>query len=88
MTKTDPASKRDLRKPTIYSDAILAMLRAPAKTVNGLLELDEVRSNFSWCRVNSYRMALELRHVLKAVHGVLQRNKACFKSTQVLFRSR
>jgi hypothetical protein len=41
MTKTDPASERDLRKPTIYSDAILAMLRAPAKTVNGLLELDE-----------------------------------------------
>jgi hypothetical protein len=26
---------------TIYSDAILAMLRAPATTVNGLLELDE-----------------------------------------------
>jgi len=41
MTKTDPTAERDLRKPTIYSDAILAMLRAPAKTVNGLLELDE-----------------------------------------------
>jgi hypothetical protein len=26
---------------TIFSDAILAMLRAPATTVNGLLELDE-----------------------------------------------
>jgi hypothetical protein len=41
MTKTDPTAERELRKATIYSDAILAMLRAPAKTVNGLLELDE-----------------------------------------------
>jgi hypothetical protein len=41
MTKLDPTSERDLRKPSIYSDAILAMLNAPAKTVNGLLELDE-----------------------------------------------
>jgi NAD(P)-dependent dehydrogenase (short-subunit alcohol dehydrogenase family) len=32
---------KDLRKPTIYSDAILAMLRAPTSTVNGLLALDE-----------------------------------------------
>ena len=31
----------DLRKPTIYSDAILAMLRAPPSEVNGCLELDE-----------------------------------------------
>ncbi|KAJ4286704.1 hypothetical protein N0V90_012956 [Kalmusia sp. IMI 367209] len=31
----------DLRKPTIYSDAIFAMLRAPADEVNGCLELDE-----------------------------------------------
>jgi NAD(P)-dependent dehydrogenase (short-subunit alcohol dehydrogenase family) len=31
----------DLRKPTIYSDAILAMLRSPAAEVNGSLELDE-----------------------------------------------
>ena len=31
----------DLRKPTIYSDAILAMLRSPAAEVNGCLELDE-----------------------------------------------
>lgn len=31
----------DLRKPTIYSDAILAMLDAPATEVNGCLELDE-----------------------------------------------
>lgn len=31
----------DLRKPTIYSDAILAMLRSPVAEVNGCLELDE-----------------------------------------------
>jgi len=31
----------DLRKPTIFSDCILAMLRAPASVVNGQLELDE-----------------------------------------------
>ena len=41
MTKTDPDTKKDLRKPTIYSDAILAMLRTPASLVNGLLETDE-----------------------------------------------
>ncbi|KAE8440943.1 hypothetical protein EG329_006182 [Mollisiaceae sp. DMI_Dod_QoI] len=39
--KNDPDSARDLRKPTIYSDAILAMLRAPVSEVNGLLDLDE-----------------------------------------------
>jgi hypothetical protein len=38
---SDPERLRDLRKPTIYSDAILAMLRSPAETVNGLLALDE-----------------------------------------------
>lgn len=32
---------RDLRKPTIFSDAILALLRAPVSVVNGCLELDE-----------------------------------------------
>ncbi|KAF2132084.1 short chain dehydrogenase [Dothidotthia symphoricarpi CBS 119687] len=31
----------DLRKPTIFSDAILAMIRAPVADVNGCLELDE-----------------------------------------------
>jgi len=41
MTKTDPASASDLRKPTIFSDAILAMLRAPTSVVNGLLDTDE-----------------------------------------------
>ncbi|KAF2751966.1 NAD(P)-binding protein [Sporormia fimetaria CBS 119925] len=32
---------KDLRKPTIFSDAILAMIKAPVDTVNGELELDE-----------------------------------------------
>lgn len=41
MTKTEPDSIKDLRKATIYSDAILAMLRAPIKDVNGLIDLDE-----------------------------------------------
>lgn len=33
--------KKDLRKPEIYSDAILAMLRSKVEEVNGCLELDE-----------------------------------------------
>jgi hypothetical protein len=37
----DARNWTDLRKPSIFSDAILAMIRAPAQTVNGLLELDE-----------------------------------------------
>ncbi|KAF2467220.1 NAD(P)-binding protein [Lindgomyces ingoldianus] len=37
----DPGNTKDLRKPTIYSDAILAMLQAPVPSVNGCLELDE-----------------------------------------------
>jgi hypothetical protein len=41
MVKTDPSAVRDLRKATIYSDAILAMLDAPTSVVNGLLALDE-----------------------------------------------
>lgn len=32
---------KELRKATIYSDAILAMLNSPPSTVNGQLELDE-----------------------------------------------
>lgn len=32
---------QDLRKPTIYSDAILEMLKAEPSEVNGCLELDE-----------------------------------------------
>ncbi|CAG8950658.1 hypothetical protein HYFRA_00002868 [Hymenoscyphus fraxineus] len=41
MTKIDPETIKDLRKATIYSDAILAMLRSPIKNVNGLIDLDE-----------------------------------------------
>ncbi|KAJ7100149.1 putative Hydroxysteroid dehydrogenase-like protein 2 [Mycena belliarum] len=40
-SRTDPTLLSDLRKPTIFSDAILAMLRAPCAVVNGQLELDE-----------------------------------------------
>jgi hypothetical protein len=41
MRKTEPETEKELRKPTIYSDAILAMLKAPVEVVNGLLALDE-----------------------------------------------
>ncbi|KAG9248271.1 putative Hydroxysteroid dehydrogenase-like protein 2 [Calycina marina] len=41
ITRSDPDAAKDLRKPTIYSDAILALLNAPSKDVNGLLTLDE-----------------------------------------------
>ncbi|KAI0455606.1 hypothetical protein F5B21DRAFT_470964 [Xylaria acuta] len=41
MTQKNPKEAGDLRKATIFSDAILTMLKAPASTVNGRLELDE-----------------------------------------------
>ena len=41
ITKRNPAEGRDLRKPTIFSDAVLSMLKAPTGLVNGLLDLDE-----------------------------------------------
>lgn len=41
MTDRNPSEARDLRKATIFSDAVLAILRAPAARVNGQLELDE-----------------------------------------------
>lgn len=41
MNSASEEGKKDLRKPTIYSDAILAMLRAPTEKVNGLLDTDE-----------------------------------------------
>jgi len=41
ITTTNPAAVKDLRKATIFSDAIVAMLRAPIKDVNGELFLDE-----------------------------------------------
>ena len=37
----DQDLRQDLRKPTIYSDAILGMLRSPARKVNGLVDTDE-----------------------------------------------
>lgn len=37
----DPDNEKNLRKASIFSDAILAMLQAPTKVVNGLLALDE-----------------------------------------------
>jgi hypothetical protein len=40
-TDKNPEEIKDLRKATIFSDAILEMLRAPASKVNGRLELDE-----------------------------------------------
>ncbi|ETS80000.1 hypothetical protein PFICI_07529 [Pestalotiopsis fici W106-1] len=41
MTDRNPDEARDLRRATVFSDAVLAMLRAPAASVNGRLELDE-----------------------------------------------
>ncbi|KAK3375256.1 hypothetical protein B0H63DRAFT_273193 [Podospora didyma] len=42
FTRRDPSFARDhLRKPTVFSDAILAILQAPSAVVNGQLELDE-----------------------------------------------
>ncbi|OQE20942.1 hypothetical protein PENFLA_c015G06122 [Penicillium flavigenum] len=38
---SETSYKKDLRKPTIFSDAVLAMLRAPHQIVNGLLDTDE-----------------------------------------------
>jgi NAD(P)-dependent dehydrogenase (short-subunit alcohol dehydrogenase family) len=39
--RDDPAVSGELRKPEIFSDAIIAMLQAPAEEVNGLLDTDE-----------------------------------------------
>lgn len=41
MTRLNRDEERDLRKPTIFSDAILAIVGAPAGDVNGELVLDE-----------------------------------------------
>ncbi|PYI07175.1 short chain dehydrogenase family protein [Aspergillus sclerotiicarbonarius CBS 121057] len=42
-TEMNPGSgsKEDLRKPTIFSDAVLGILNSPAHIVNGMLALDE-----------------------------------------------
>lgn len=39
--RDDPAVSGELRKPTIFSDAIIGMLQAPAEKVNGLIDTDE-----------------------------------------------
>lgn len=41
FTRRSSSEARDLRKATIFSDAILEILRAPAAAVNGELLLDE-----------------------------------------------
>lgn len=41
FTGSNPDEARDLRKATIFSDAILGIIRAPAQSVNGELFLDE-----------------------------------------------
>ncbi|KAI1768820.1 NAD(P)-binding protein [Hypoxylon sp. FL1150] len=41
LTTRNPSEARDLRRATIFSDAVVAILRAPAASVNGLLALDE-----------------------------------------------
>ncbi|KAK5990031.1 Hydroxysteroid dehydrogenase-like 2-like protein [Cladobotryum mycophilum] len=41
FSKQNPDDEKDLRKPTIFSDAILAILAAPPAKVNGELLLDE-----------------------------------------------
>ena len=41
ITARDPDERKDLRKADIFADAVLAVLRAPAAVVNGLLDLDE-----------------------------------------------
>lgn len=41
LSRAGPADPKNLRKATIFSDAILAMLNTPTEVVNGLLDLDE-----------------------------------------------
>ncbi|KAK8873959.1 Hydroxysteroid dehydrogenase-like protein 2 [Apiospora arundinis] len=62
LQKSDPSTARDLRKPTIFSDAVLAILRdtTPAASVNGLLALDEdfLRSDLGGRMADFSRYAL------------------------------
>ncbi|XXH05076.1 Aspartokinase [Hypoxylon texense] len=41
LTAADPAEARHLRRAAVFSDAVVAALRAPAAAVNGLLAPDE-----------------------------------------------
>ncbi|KAI1505589.1 short chain dehydrogenase family protein [Biscogniauxia marginata] len=65
------AESRDLRKPTIFSDAVLAVLRSPARSVNGRLELDEdyLRSDWGAADFSSYALApgAQPRRIMPAV---------------------
>ncbi|KAI0408736.1 hypothetical protein F4802DRAFT_548857 [Xylaria palmicola] len=60
MTEANPKEAEDLRKASIFSDAILAMLRAPASSVNGRLELDEdyLRSDAGIADFSKYSLVL------------------------------
>ncbi|MCJ1443589.1 MAG: hypothetical protein MMC23_004088 [Stictis urceolatum] len=40
-TRAEPELRRDLRRPEIFADAVLAVLRADAGRVNGMLDTDE-----------------------------------------------
>lgn len=39
MDSVDDTKRKELRKPTIFSDAIIAMVEAPCSKVNGLIDL-------------------------------------------------
>ncbi|KAJ4144698.1 hypothetical protein LMH87_003571 [Akanthomyces muscarius] len=54
MTKLNPDEAADLRKPTIFSDAMLAIVGAPADDVNGELLLDEDFLH-DYCGVRDFR---------------------------------
>lgn len=54
ITKTNPENARDLRKPTIFSDAMLAIVGAPAEDVNGELLLDEDFLH-DYCGIRDFR---------------------------------
>jgi hypothetical protein len=41
FTRQNPSEAADLRKPTVFSHAILSILKAPPSLVNGQLLLDE-----------------------------------------------
>ncbi|KAJ6780510.1 hypothetical protein PWT90_07334 [Aphanocladium album] len=54
MTRLNPDEERDLRKPSIFSDAMLAIAGAPAADVNGELLLDEDFLH-DYCGVRDFR---------------------------------
>lgn len=54
MTRLNPDEAADLRKPTIFSDAMLAIVGAPAGDVNGELLLDEDFLH-DYCGVTDFR---------------------------------